>query len=323
MPTVRSDVEAVGRVFRERDRFLIACHENPEGDAIGSELALALALRKMGKTATVLNADPVPRNLAFLPGADTVVSSADGSRYDVAVVVDCGSPERTGSVGAELRKCPVLVNIDHHRTNDLHGDHRLVDPDAAATGVLIYRVLRALGAEIDWEIAVNIYAAILTDTGSFRYSNASPEAFEIAGEMVRRGVDPWSVAEKVYETQSFATIGLLARVLASLERAGEGKIAAITTLRRDLRDFSAGKDSLEGFINYPRSIAGVEVAVAFREEGDAEFRVSLRSKGKVDVSRVASSFGGGGHRNAAGCTVRGSLAEVRGRVFDALQELLR
>lgn len=320
---MKNDLEAIGRVFRERARFLIACHENPEGDAIGSELALALSLRKMGKTATVLNADPVPENLVFLPGADTVVSSADGSRYEVAVVVDCGSPERTGSVSSELRKCPVLVNIDHHRTNDLHGDYRLVDPDAAATGVLIYRVLRAMGAEIDREIAVNIYVAILTDTGSFRYSNASPEAFEIAGEMVRRGLDPWSVAEKVYETQSPARLGLLARVLASLEMAGGGKIAAITTMRKDLRDFSVGKDSLEGFINYPRSIAGVEVAVAFREEGDDEFRVSLRSKGKVDVSRVASSFGGGGHRNAAGCTVRGSLPEVRRQVFEALQESLR
>lgn len=319
---MRNDIEAICRVFREKQRFLIACHENPEGDAIGSELALALALRKMGKVATVLNADPVPWNLMFLPGADTVVRDEDGSRYEVAVVVDCGSPERTGSVQAELRKPPLMVNIDHHRTNGCRGDHCLVDPEAAATGMLIYRVLDAMGSEIDYDVAVNIYVAILTDTGSFHYSNTSPEAFRIAGEMVRRGIDPWDVAEKVYESRSADRLRLLGRVLASLEIGAGGKVASITTMKKDLADFSAGKDALEGFINYPRSVIGVEIAVSFREEGEREFRVSFRSKGRVDVSAVAQSFGGGGHRNAAGCTVRGSLSDVKEKVFAALEAAL-
>jgi phosphoesterase RecJ-like protein len=316
---VNDSLEAICRVFREKDRFLIACHENPEGDAIGSELALALALRKMGKTVTVLNADPVPGNLAFLPGADSVVSEEDGSRYDVAVVVDCGSAERTGRVQQEIAKPPVLVNIDHHRTNGGCGDYCLIDPDAAATGMLVYRILTALGVEIGYDVAVNIYVAILTDTGSFHYSNSSPEAFHIAGEMIRRGIDPWAVAEQVYETQSADRLRLLGRVLSSLEITAGGKVASITTMKKDLADFSAGKDSLEGFINYPRSILGVEVAVAFREEGEGEFRVSFRSKGRVDVSAVALAFGGGGHRNAAGCTVRGPFAEVKRKVFGALE----
>ncbi len=315
----RNDIDDICRVFRERDRFLIACHENPEGDAIGSELALALALRKMGKTATVLNADPVPGNLAFLPGAETVVADEDGSRYEVAVVLDCGSPERTGRVGPELRKCPLTVNIDHHRTNGAHGDYCLIDPEAPATGILVHRVLAAMGAQIDRDVAVNIYVAILTDTGSFHYSNASPEAFFVAGEMVRTGIDPWAVAEQVYETQSANRLRLLGRVLDSLEIAGAGRIAAVATRKADLAEFSATKDHLEGFINYPRSIAGVEVAVAFREEGDREYRVSFRSKGRVDVSAVATSFGGGGHRNAAGCTVRGELGDVKRKVFAALE----
>ena len=315
---MRGDIDAVCRVLRERDRFLIACHENPEGDAIGSELALALALRKMGKTATVLNADPVPENLRFLPGAATVVFEDDGSRYDVAVVVDCGSPERTGRVGDELRKCPLLVNIDHHRTNGDNGELSLVDPDAAATGLLVHRVLSAMGHDIDLDVAVNIYVAVLTDTGSFHYGSSSPEAFQVAGEMVRRGVDPWAVAEQVYETQSAGRLRLLGRVLSSLDVAAGGKVASITTLRADLAEFAAGKDALEGFINYPRSIVGVEVAVSFREEAGGVFRVSFRSKGRVDVSAVASRFGGGGHRNAAGCTVPGDLAEVKRKVFGAL-----
>lgn len=319
---MRGDLSAISRVLREKDRFLIACHENPEGDAIGSELALALALRKMGKTATVLNADPVPANLLFLPGAGTVVFAEDGSKYDVAVVVDCGSPERTGRVAPELRKCPLLVNIDHHRTNGDLGELALVDPDAAATGLLIHRVLSAMGCEIGLDVATNIYVAVLTDTGSFHYGSSSPEAFEVAGEMVRRGVDPWAVAEQVYETQSALRLRLLGRVLGSLEVSADGKVASITTMRSDLREFSAGKDALEGFINYPRSIVGVEVAVSLREEEGDVFRVSFRSKGRVDVSALAARFGGGGHRNAAGCTVPGPLADVRRRVLEALAAAL-
>ena len=319
---MRGDLPGICRVLREKDRFLIACHENPEGDAIGSELALALALRKMGKTATVLNADPVPANLLFLPGAGTVVFEEDGSKYDVAVVVDCGSPERTGRVAPELRKCPLLVNIDHHRTNGDHGDLSLVDPDAAATGLLVHRILSAMGYEIDLDVATNIYVAVLTDTGSFHYGSSSPEAFEVAGEMVRRGVDPWAVAEQVYETQSALRLRLLGRVLDSLEIFADGRVACITTMREDLREFSAGKDALEGFINYPRSIVGVEVAVSLREEEGNLFRASFRSKGRVDVSEVAARFGGGGHRNAAGCTVPGPLAEAKGRVLEALAAVL-
>ncbi|MFZ2225280.1 MAG: bifunctional oligoribonuclease/PAP phosphatase NrnA [Candidatus Deferrimicrobium sp.] len=319
---MRGDLSAICRVLREKERFLVACHENPEGDAIGSELALALALRKMGKTATVLNADPVPANLLFLPGADTVVFAEDGSKYDVAVVVDCGSAERTGRVARELLKCPLLVNIDHHRTNGDLGELSLVDPDAAATGLLIHRVLSAMKYEIGLDVATNLYVAVLTDTGSFHYGSSSPEAFEVAGEMVRRGVDPWAVAEQVYETQSARRLRLLGRVLDSLDVSSDGRVACITTMCEDLREFDCGKDALEGFINYPRSIVGVEVAVSFREEEGGVFRVSFRSKGRVDVSAVAARFGGGGHRNAAGCTVPGALADVKERVLAALADAL-
>jgi phosphoesterase RecJ-like protein len=319
---MRGDLSAVCRVLREKERFLIACHENPEGDAIGSELALALALRKMGKTATVLNADPVPANLLFLPGADTVVFAEDGSKYDVAVVVDCGSPERTGRIAQELLKCPVLINIDHHRTNGDLGELSLVDPDAAATGLLIHRVLSVMKYEIGLDVAINLYVAVLTDTGSFHYGSSSPEAFEVAGEMVRRGVDPWAVAEQVYETQSVHRLRLLGRVLDSLDVSSDGRVACITTMCEDLREFESGKDALEGFINYPRSIVGVEVAVSFREEEGGVFRVSFRSKGRVDVSAVAARFGGGGHHNAAGCTVPGTLTEVKKRVLETLAAVL-
>jgi phosphoesterase RecJ-like protein len=317
-----NDIEAISRVFRDNDRFLIACHENPEGDAIGSELALALALRRMGKTATVLNSDPVPANLRFLPGADTIRFEDDGADYPVAVVVDCGSPERTGRVGAILSRCPLLVNIDHHRTNGAHGDYRLIDPDAAATGLLIHRILVAMGQPVGLDVALNIYVSVLTDTGSFHYSSANPEAFHVAGEMVALGIDPWQVSEQLFESQEPNRVKLLGRVLDSLELSPSGKFASITTTRRDLADFSASRDFLEGFINYPRSIAGVEVAVSFREEDDGNWRVSFRSKGRVDVAEVSSRFGGGGHRNASGCTVHGPLEEIRRIIFGALESAL-
>jgi phosphoesterase RecJ-like protein len=320
---VRNDVDAIVRLFRERGSFLLACHENPEGDAIGSELALALALRKLGKRATVLNADPVPSNLRFLPGADTVVLEPDGSAHEVAVLLDCGSPDRAGRVAGELARCPFSVNIDHHRAGDPHGQLGLVDPDAAAAGVLVHRLLRAMEFPIDVDVALNLYVSILTDTGSFRYSSANPEAFRIAGEMVELGVEPWQVAEKVYETQEPHRLRLLGRVLSSLELSGDGKVAAVTTTLADLAEFGATKDMLEGFVNHPRAVEGAEVGVAFREEAPGRWRASLRSKGRVDVSGVARAFGGGGHRNAAGCTVEGDLAEAKRRLFAALGEAMR
>jgi len=222
----------------------------------------------------------------------------------------------------ELRKCPLLVNIDHHRTNGDLGELALVDPDAAATGLLIHRILSAMGYDIGLDVATNIYVAVLTDTGSFHYGSSSPEAFEVAGEMVRRGVDPWAVAEQVYETQSALRLRLLGRVLDSLDVSADGKVACIATMREDLREFASGKDALEGFINYPRSIVGVEAAVSFREEEGGVFRVSFRSKGRVDVSAVAARFGGGGHRNAAGCTVPGTLADAKKKVLEALAAVL-
>jgi len=319
---MRGDISAICDVLRGYDRFLVACHENPEGDAIGSELAIALALRKMGKTVTVLNADPVPRNLRFLAGADTVVFEEDGSKYDVAVLVDCGSIKRTGRVASELLKPRLMVIIDHHQTNEELGPLALIDPDAAAAGILVYKVLVALGIEIDRDIAENVYTAVLTDTGSFRYGNSSQEAFCVAGEMVSIGIDPWAVSEQVYESQSYDRLRLLGRVLSSLETVMDGRVAATTTLRADIEEFKAKKEDFEGFINYPRSIMGTEVAVSFREENENVFRVSFRSKGRVDISVVAVMFGGGGHRNAAGCTVSGTLEEVKRRVFEAIGAVL-
>lgn len=319
---IANDIDGIVRILGEKSSFILACHENPEGDAIGSELALATALRKRGKTVVVLNADPVPDNLRFLPGADTIVREADGSLFDVAVILDCAEPERTGRVLPELMKPPVLINIDHHRTNAAKGHFSLIDPEAPAAGILVHRILDRAGWEIDLDVALNIYVSVLTDTGSFHYGSTTPEAFFVAGEMLKRGIDPWDVAEKVYETQSFDRLKLLGRALSSLELSPSSKVAAITTTNDDMVACNATKDFLEGFINHPRSIAGVEVAVSFREEADGSVRLSFRSKGRVDVSAVAGLFGGGGHRNAAGGKLPGPMCDAKAKVMAALDEAL-
>jgi phosphoesterase RecJ-like protein len=299
--------------------FLITTHENPDGDAVGSTLALAGFLRKLGKEVTLYYCDPLPDIYAFLPSADTVVNSIPAVHYDICFVLDVGELRRAGKELAEFRGIGKFINIDHHLHCEKFGAVNLIDSEACATGALIYRIIRESGHEIDYSTALCIYTAVITDTGSFRYSNANPEAFTIAGEMVAAGVDAWNVAEKLYERQPRQRLALLALALATLEVASRGDYAAMT-VTIDMFDKSGSSPELtDGFINYPRSIRGVEVAIFFREIEPGLFKIGFRSKGKVDVSALASAFGGGGHHNAAGCTMSGTIAEVRSKVFNHLE----
>ncbi len=300
-------------------RFLVASHMTPEGDTIGSQLALCLALQDMGKSVVAYNQDPIPRNIRFLPYAENIVSQVDPeATFDAAIVVDSADLSRVGpAFPSILPRCGTLINVDHHKTNTGFGNLRLNDPDASATGEVVYRLLKAIPVTITHEIAVNLYVTILTDTGSFHYTNSTPEAFRIAGEMVSLGVRPWSVAEKIYESNPAARLRLLARVLETLEVTSNGKIASIVVTRAGLEGHGCTADLTDGFINFPRSIEGVEVAVMFREEGPALYKVSFRSRGNIDVAAIAGDFGGGGHRNAAGCVVTGQLAEVKAKVYAA------
>ncbi len=299
-------------------RFLVAAHGNPDGDAIASTLALANALREMGKDAVAFNLDPVPEILRFLPGAESLVHSLEGVEpFDVGFVLDAGELHRAGKNIPSL--CRVLVNIDHHPYSESFGDINYVDEKASATGALIYRILKEKGWPISPEVAVCVYTAILSDTGSFRYSNADPEAFRIAGELVEVGnIDPWDVAGGLYENQDEKRLRLLALALATLTVSPCGEFATLTLTEEMMRRTGAGPEHTDGFVNYPRSIKGVEVAILFRQVGPRVFKVGFRSKGRVDVGALAHNLGGGGHHNAAGATVEGSLEEVRALVFDRL-----
>jgi len=304
-------------------RFLISTHVNPEGDAIGSVLALGLALKNKGKEVEILNQDPTPGNLAFLPGAGEITHQApEKGEFDVAFALDCGSKARLGEEFSRVRTIGKVINIDHHVSNSFFGDINLVDPWASSTAEILFDLLRTIPVRMSSAVAENIYVGLLTDTGSFHYSNTSPKTFAVARACLLAGVEPWKVAEKVYENQPLARLRLLSMALGTLGGDGDGRVNYIVVTQKMMEESGASADMTEDFINYPRSLEGSEVALLFRELSPKKYRVSLRSRGKVDVSRIAEEFQGGGHPNAAGCTVEGSLSEVKARILERVQAAL-
>ncbi len=315
-------IQAILKKIDQGRRFLVGSHEGPDGDAIASTLALANLLRGLGKDVVAFNVDGVPESFDFLPGAETVVTSlAEGDQFDVGFILDAGELRRAGT---HLREhCQTLVNIDHHPHSEDFGEIYFVDDRASATGTMIYRIIKAGGYPIRREVALCIYTAILSDTGSFRYSNSDSEAFRAAGEMVEFGVDPWEVASGLYESQSEKRLQLLGRVLETLTLSACRRYASVSVTTEMMEETSASAEHTDGFVNYPRSIRGVEVALFFRQVDANRFKVGFRSKGKVDVGALARALGGGGHHNAAGALVEGDLETVRTAVFTRLDGLLQ
>lgn len=318
-----ADIHAVAEAIKGYESFVISTHISPEGDAIGSELGLALSLIKMGKKVTVINADPVPDFLRFLPGVGMIVR---GERieepHDALIVLDC-EPARTGL--KDLDKAPVkkIINVDHHVTNPKTADIFWVNPEAAAAGEMVYDLLIALGAPIDADIATNLYTCIFTDTGSFRYSNTDRDSLEKSARLVDYGVNTWEIAENVYETKSFGRMKLLGLVLAGLEKSEDGRLAWVTVKEEYYGMTGTSAEDTDGFINYPRAVKGVEVALLFREAGPGRVKLSLRSKGRVDVSACAKELGGGGHPNASGAVIEKGLDEAKAVVLPKVTELLK
>lgn len=319
----KRQIAEVRRALAEGDRFLVVSHQNPDGDAIGSSLALAASLESVGKTCEIVNIDGVPATLTWLPLAERVRLQPEAKGgYDAVVLLDCGSPLRTGFGEELLRAGKVSINIDHHPGNSGFGTVNLVDPDACATAELVYDALQALPVAIRYSAATAIYTAILTDTGSFRFSNANARAFEIAAKMVARGVNPSEVSALVYDQQPIGRLRLLSLVLDTLELSPRDKAASVVVTQSMLRQTHTTAEDAEGFVNYARSICGVEAGFLLREEAPGRYRVALRSKGRVDVSRLAAEFSGGGHRNAAGATIEGNLDEIRRRLYGMIEEAL-
>jgi bifunctional oligoribonuclease and PAP phosphatase NrnA len=314
-------IDAILSTIEGGQRFLIASHGNPDGDALASTMALANALLEMGKEVVAYNQDGLSAELAFLPGAYLVVDTiAEGQSFDAGFILDSGELRRAGSHLKE--HCQTLVNIDHHPHSENFGSIYYVDETACATGALIYRILQAAGHPISLPVATCIYTAILTDTGSFRYSNADPEAFNIAAELVGLGVSPWEVSANIYENRPEQQLRLLTAALETLIISDCGRLGALSVTEQMLAETDTGPEHTDGLINYPRSIRGVKVALLFRQAADGCFKVGFRSKGEVNVGELARQLGGGGHHNAAGATLNGDLISIQQMVFSRLQSLL-
>lgn len=325
-----SDPERIVRVVREGKRFLITSHESPDGDAIGSMLALGLALEILEKEVVFYNKDGTPRILEFLPGSDRVNSSLNSihGSFDCTLILDCTDTSRVGKDFErfiESGRCGTKVIIDHHQTSKPSADLYLLNPDASSTGMIIYFLLKTLSLKITPEIAKNLYTTIVVDTGFFRYSNTKHETFRVAADLVELGSDPWEISKAIYESEPFEKLKLLGAALPTLEVSEDGRIAWVFVDREMLRMTGTSREDTEGIVNFPRSIKGVEVAMLFREEEPGEsnragWKVSLRSNGEVNVSLIAEKFGGGGHKRAAGCLIAGTLSEVKHRLFSSINE---
>lgn len=310
-------------IIGQNSNFLIVSHINPEGDALGSELAMALTLEKLGKKVTIWNLDPVPEIYRFLPHSERIHHSKEiEGEYDILLLVDCGNFERTGLIEQEKIPAGEVFVVDHHLTESPLKEKGWINPDASSTGEMIYELINLLGVDIDKDIAVNLYTAILTDTGSFRYSSTNPRALKIAGDLVEKGVSPSEIAGNVYESLPFRKLKLLGLALRTAERSPDGRVAWITVSQRMFRLTESGPEDTDEFVNSLRAIKGVEVAIFFRQKGPEVFKISLRSKGRVDVARIAESMGGGGHKNAAGCELKGSLTSIKKKVVKTVEEAI-
>lgn len=314
--------------IKKKQRFMVISHLGPEGDAIGSLLGLTLALREAGKDAVAFLEDPLPPIFDFLPGADSIVHELKNeAAFDATIAVDCGQKERLGKKFGELAssgRAGLLINIDHHATNDSFGDINVIEPNASAAGEMVYDLLKAGNMAISKDAAVNLYVAIHTDTGSFRYSSSTPGAFRKAGELVELGADPWDISTRVYENQPVERFKLLAMALSTLKIIGNGeaKVATMDVTLDMFNKVGGGRELSDGFVNFARAISGVEVGLLYRESGPNEYKVSMRSKGKVDVAELSAGFGGGGHKNAAGFNIKGPLDEIKKKVEKAIHEKL-
>jgi phosphoesterase RecJ-like protein len=311
----------VVELIEAKRRFAITSHIRPDGDSLGSSLGLYWLLRALEKDVEVIMRDPVPPAYQQLPGAGAVrVTSAIDRPYHAVFVIECSDVTRPGLTDLENQ---FVVNIDHHSTTALFGKINWIDSTASAVGEMIYNLCKATGVRVTKEIAECVYTALITDTGSFHYSNTTERTFKVASELVRSGVRPAKTAEAVFASYPWGRIQLLGEVLSTARRDSSGRVACMRQTLEMQRRTQASDEATDGFVNYPLTVGEVEAVALLRECEPGIYRTSLRSKGEVNVARVAGLFGGGGHRNAAGCTLKGNWdqleAEIMGLLIDAVE----
>jgi Exopolyphosphatase-related proteins len=310
-------------IIKRASRIAILPHISADGDALGSSIALALAIKKLGKTADVYMEEEIPQVYSFLPGRQFVeVYTTRPSNYELVVALDCGDAGRLGYRSEIFEGAANTVNIDHHNTNTEFAVHNYVDTKSSAVGEIIYQLIGIMGLEIDREIATCIYVAIATDTGGFRYSNTTSLTHHIVSELINKGVNVADISQRVFDTTSYEKVKLLGAAIDAIELMENGKVAFIGLTNEAIRKTGAKEEDCDGIVNIGRNIRGVKVAAMFRQWDNGEVKVNLRSSSDIDVSAIANMYSGGGHKKAAGYTVKGNLEEVKKRLLDDIREVL-
>lgn len=311
-PEMLQIVEAI----RARQRFVLSSHSRPDGDSIGSQLAMAYALRALGKDVRVVNKDRAPGPILQFPGVPEIeIADSVQGEFDAAIIMECGDLARTGVACLDRY---FVINIDHHPGNTEYGQLNWFDASAAACAEMVFDLIEALGVPLTRDIATHVYLAILTDTGSFHYSNITPRTFAISGRCLEAGVDPVQVARNVYDSNNMGRLRLFGAVLSGMQLDTTGRIAVVYLDHQMAREAGGTYEDTEGLINLPLTVKEIQAVVFFKQSEGDEYRVSMRSKGQIDIGAVAKQFGGGGHKNAAGCTVVGGIDALQKTFIDKM-----
>ena len=316
--------EQIGQALREGGRFAVLSHVRPDGDALGSQLALGLSLKRLGKDVRIWNEEGMLEKYSFLPSANLLTKPpADPEDVDVAIALDTAIQNRLGTALPAVRSAKVWINIDHHPSNPGYGDLVYINPKAPATGQILFELIRSEKLPIDAAIAENLYVAISTDTGSFQYPNTTARTFEMAAELVRAGVDVGRVSQLTYENYPRRRAELLRDLLGTMRFEANDRVASFSLSLATAKKLGALPEHNEGLIDHLRAIHGVIVAVFFEELADGKVRVSMRSKSeKVNVCAICEKFGGGGHVLAAGARIPGTLAEVEKKILEEVRDVV-
>jgi phosphoesterase RecJ-like protein len=316
--------EQIGRTLREHERFAVLSHVRPDGDALGSQLALGLSLKELGKDVQVWNEEGMLEKYSFLASAELLTRPpAEPEHVDVAIALDTAIQNRLGTALPAIRSAKVWINIDHHPSNPGYGDLVYIDPKSPATGQILFELIKNQELPLTPAVAENLYVAISTDTGSFQYPNTTARTFEIAAELVRAGVDIGRVSQLIYESYPRRRIELLRDLLRTMRFDEGGRVAYFSLSLECAKELGVLPEDNEGLIDHLRAIRGVIVAIFFDELPDGKVRVSMRSKSeKVNVCAICEKFGGGGHVLAAGARIRGSLREVEAKILEEVRNVL-
>jgi phosphoesterase RecJ-like protein len=323
MTTAATDTAIRARIageIRRRQRFVLSSHARPDGDAIGSQLAMAFALWQLGKDVRLVNRDAPPGPLQVFPGVSKIeVADRVDDPGDAVIVMECGDLTRTGVAGFERG---FVINIDHHLGNTDYGALNWFDATAAACGEMVFELVKELGVTLTPEIATHVYVAIITDTGSFHYSSISPRTFDICRQCVEAGIDPPSIARAIFDSNNLGRLKLFGAVLSKMELDASGRVAIVYVDQKLAQECGGTYEDTEGIVNLPLTVKEIEAVAFFKEAGPGDWRVSMRSKGDVDVNAIAKEYGGGGHKNASGCNARGALPALKvlfaGKLFAAI-----